>query len=190
VALIKLQTPVNITTFPVIKVNSQANLPADGDTLELYGFGRTSTDGPPSTVLKTLSSTYQACGSENAYMHVFADSSSGICFGDSGGPAVIGDTLYGVASFVRGGCAAGLPDGYARVSSYYGWIEGNVCAIGSDTTNFDCTLCGSLRSLASDRISSLVFGVQRSFQTVSSFLGFGTGYDDHDILIFPMGEHL
>jgi len=49
--------------------------------------------------------------------------------GDSGGPLVIRNsngtfTLIGVASFVSSaGCASGHPSGYARVTSFRGWIQ-------------------------------------------------------------------
>ncbi|XP_059045153.1 brachyurin-like [Achroia grisella] len=51
----------------------------------------------------------------------------GTCSGDSGGPLVTSSSgrniLIGVVSFgARAGCEAGLPAGYARVTSYVPWI--------------------------------------------------------------------
>lgn len=47
------------------------------------------------------------------------------CSGDSGGPLTVDDTLHiGVVSFVSGrGCASGDPSGYARTTSFLGWIR-------------------------------------------------------------------
>lgn len=55
----------------------------------------------------------------------------GTCGGDSGGPLTVGHpgprTLVGVTSFVSGaGCMAGHPAGFARVSSFRGWINANM----------------------------------------------------------------
>lgn len=49
----------------------------------------------------------------------------GICFGDSGGSLVVGDYVVGIASWVIP-CAQGYPDVYARVSSHFDWIVGEV----------------------------------------------------------------
>ncbi|XP_060568202.1 fibrinolytic enzyme, isozyme C-like [Ruditapes philippinarum] len=60
---------------------------------------------------------------------------SGSCTGDSGGPLVCGDDLVGVKSWVIYGChqdgVVTHPSVYARVSSFYNWVNakcGN-CAI-------------------------------------------------------------
>ncbi|KXJ74327.1 chymotrypsin-2 [Aedes albopictus] len=52
----------------------------------------------------------------------------GICGGDSGSPLVSDGKVIGIASFGVGylpgeGCAAGFPDGFARVSHFYNWIR-------------------------------------------------------------------
>ncbi|XP_030385072.1 serine protease 1-like [Scaptodrosophila lebanonensis] len=52
----------------------------------------------------------------------------GTCQGDSGGPLVThdGNKLVGVTSFVAAaGCQAGLPAGFARVTSHLDWIRDN-----------------------------------------------------------------
>lgn len=47
----------------------------------------------------------------------------GICDGDSGGPLInFKNQLVGVVNWSKP-CAVGHPDGYARLSYYYGWIE-------------------------------------------------------------------
>lgn len=52
------------------------------------------------------------------------------CQGDSGGPLVVnGNLLVGVTSFGRGCARARLPGVYARVSTYAGWIQQQICAV-------------------------------------------------------------
>lgn len=58
----------------------------------------------------------------------FTREGQGICGGDSGSPLVHDGKVIGIASFGVGylpgeGCAAGLPDGFARVSHFYSWIQ-------------------------------------------------------------------
>ena len=186
VALLKLESPVDTTEFPVINLNSDCNRPENCEALQLYGFGLTSNPGSPSDVLKVLESNYQWFGSGRPFIYVYADSSSGVCFGDSGGPAVIGNTQYGIASFVQGGCASGNADGYARVSTYYSWIEQQICAKSTDTANFSCTSAASWRNAIRDGASRLYFGVQGAVGGMVSLAGFGPSYSG-DILVFPMG---
>ncbi|KAL9701292.1 hypothetical protein quinque_004733 [Culex quinquefasciatus] len=64
-------------------------------------------------------------------MHIctFSREGQGVCGGDSGGPLASSDgTVIGVVSFGVGyppdkSCAAGLPDGFARVSHFNSWIR-------------------------------------------------------------------
>jgi secreted trypsin-like serine protease len=46
----------------------------------------------------------------------------GVCSADSGSPLVANNQVIGVVSF-GAPCATGIPDGYARVSFYYDWIQ-------------------------------------------------------------------
>ncbi|GAB0098105.1 hypothetical protein DMENIID0001_138040 [Sergentomyia squamirostris] len=55
----------------------------------------------------------------------FASLGQGLCFGDSGGPLIVGNTVVGIPSWVFPGCAQGRPDVYARVSSHRDWIYAN-----------------------------------------------------------------
>jgi secreted trypsin-like serine protease len=49
----------------------------------------------------------------------------GTCNGDSGGPLFYNGATHGVTSFVASaGCQSGLPDGFARVTGFLGWIAG------------------------------------------------------------------
>lgn len=44
--------------------------------------------------------------------------------GDSGGPLVWKNKLVGIANFVKP-CGEGVPDVFAKVSDFYGWIKKN-----------------------------------------------------------------
>lgn len=45
-----------------------------------------------------------------------------MCNSDSGGPLVINGVLVGVTSWGAGNCRGGVPDVFARVAHYVGWI--------------------------------------------------------------------
>ncbi|CAH0731258.1 unnamed protein product, partial [Brenthis ino] len=47
-----------------------------------------------------------------------------VCRGDSGGSLIAGGQLIGITSFVaQRGCQAGMPAGFARVTSFNAWIQ-------------------------------------------------------------------
>lgn len=54
----------------------------------------------------------------------------GACNGDSGGPAQVGDTVVGLASFVASGCLTHYPSAYVRISSYISWIQSTISSMG------------------------------------------------------------
>lgn len=56
-----------------------------------------------------------------------------ICQGDSGGPLTLSaqdgsHILVGVVSFTGNSCDQGLPQGFARVTSFRSWVETNIAA--------------------------------------------------------------
>ncbi|XP_055620584.1 chymotrypsin-1-like [Toxorhynchites rutilus septentrionalis] len=67
---------------------------------------------------------------QNGHICTLNREGEGICEGDSGSPLVSGGRVIGIANFGANygskECAAGLPDGFARVSYYYRWIENNI----------------------------------------------------------------
>ncbi|KAL8603805.1 hypothetical protein ACOMHN_058540 [Nucella lapillus] len=66
----------------------------------------------------------------NAQYHIcvkdIGDKYFGACNGDSGGPAQVGDTVIGLASFVARGCLPQYPSAYVRISTYISWIDSTV----------------------------------------------------------------
>ncbi|KPJ09997.1 Collagenase [Papilio machaon] len=110
-----------------------------GTFAQAAGFGKTS-DAAGITQGQVLSHaslqviTNAACqrsyGSGTVIASTLCTSGTGrsTCSGDSGGPLTINDTgrrvLIGVVSFGSSrGCQAGLPAGFARVTSFAGWIQ-------------------------------------------------------------------
>lgn len=101
----------------------------------LSGFGRTINGGPVAEKLKwtysnLISRTNCVLGTgitSAGTCCYFAERNTGVCNGDSGGPAVIEvdgvKHQTGVANFVVGGCAAGNPDGYANATYFWDWID-------------------------------------------------------------------
>lgn len=187
VAIIKLATSVDTNTYAPVTLNCDCNKPGLNAILQLYGYGLTSSGGTQPDNIQTLQTQMQCISSTITYISLLASDTSGACFGDSGGPAVIGNTQMGLASFVRGDCAIGNPDGYARISTYYSWIQEQVCAKGSDTTNFDCSACACARRAVADGFARLYFGAAGTYRAVSSFFGGGGPEPEGDVEVFPMG---
>jgi Trypsin len=143
VALIKLSNPVSTDTFPPIKLNDDCDTPfCQGTERTNYGMGAdVCQDCGQSPVLKFLNTEYQSSPSTMDVIYVKASDTSGACGGDSGGPLILdGNLQVGVVSFGSTDCASGRNDGFARVSSAFGWIQEKVCDLSSDPgDNFDCS---------------------------------------------------
>jgi secreted trypsin-like serine protease len=147
VAILKLRRAVSTLTYPPIELNDCGDTPFyNGTKMTSYGFGAISYDddagaGPQSALLKTVDLHYDSVDSTNNYIAALAERSffEDTCDGDSGGPLVLNGKLVGIVSFGFFGCAQGRWGGYARVSSYYGWIKDTVCDISSNPgRNFNC----------------------------------------------------
>ncbi|MEM9521515.1 MAG: trypsin-like serine protease [Actinomycetota bacterium] len=142
VALIQLETAVDLSRADVIPLHGSADAPHGTDAY-VTGWGRTATNGPASDVLKGADVTIDAsCGEWPERLRViepypydpdqFLCASawpSATCFGDSGGPLVVNEggvlMVAGIVSFGTEQCAQSptTPDVYARVSHHVGWIE-------------------------------------------------------------------
>lgn len=49
-------------------------------------------------------------------------SGHGVCNRDSGGPLALDNELVGIVNWSEG-CGTGKPEGYAKISYFYSWIE-------------------------------------------------------------------
>lgn len=54
------------------------------------------------------------------------EESVGMCVGDAGNALIAGGRVIGAVSWGYGGCGAGYPDVYTRISSHTAWINGIV----------------------------------------------------------------
>ena len=131
-----------------IPLNSDPSVPVEGQELISIGGGRTSADGPTSDVL--LEGRFVALSQETCAARLDGVSGAAfnlgdilcvdpgpndesICNGDSGGPLFTLDGVQvGVTSFGVGCEADLLPDGFARVSYFYDWIQDMICEISND----------------------------------------------------------
>lgn len=116
-----------------------------GEMVRASGFGRTSNRGAPPDILYKVglnAITNLRCRSAYNRMLIIPStlcasystrSGESTCQGDSGGPLTYTDAnntyLVGVTSFVSSrGCDSGAPSGFARVTSFLGWIESTMAA--------------------------------------------------------------
>ena len=135
VAILKLCDPVFVNSYA--EYNSDPNFPsATGEDLWIVGFGRTNPAGTLSTTLNKAKVDYlNDATCEARYSRykpeqtICADGpSTGICYGDSGGPLLdSSNKVVGFASFIIDTCASSYPDFFTRISSYAGWLDEQVC---------------------------------------------------------------
>jgi trypsin len=151
-ALCYLGEPIDITSDPArvtLKLNQDATVPADGEELQVTGFGdlASGSETYPTTLREALVPylTNAKCNDYSSYSGQITDAmmcagfdEGGIdsCQGDSGGPIIsrtdLGDGKYedilvGVVSWGYGCALAETPGVYARVSSNIPWIQEVVC---------------------------------------------------------------
>ncbi|XP_059485554.1 brachyurin-like [Neocloeon triangulifer] len=166
VTLIKLPSVVSFTSnISPVKLPSlyDATKNLEGTLATVSGFGRTSDSSSSSRDLKYTQVTvisYQSCASYYGSSVVVASTictkqiDTSTCQGDSGGPLVYKDSnnlwvQIGVVSFgSSSGCLAG-PSGFARVTSFLGWMSDK---IGQDLTG---TTSGGGGSSTADPTSSV-----------------------------------
>jgi secreted trypsin-like serine protease len=143
IMLLKLERSTTVTNHIVLNANDAA--PADNQTVRSMGWGGINANGDQSDVLKeanmiavSLVDCQSKWGREQDDM-VCASASprdARMCGGDSGGPLIMhgsdfnGDVQIGIASFIQGGVTCDmtqLPDVWARVSKFIGWMRMNLC---------------------------------------------------------------
>jgi trypsin len=155
-ALLKLQSPVTLSTTLELSINDSMGSPSNGQDLTVLGLGLTEEGNDASYANKLRDVDVQAidtadCNAGSAYDgEVFDDSmfcagaeggGKDSCQGDSGGPIVIRDgnkhIQVGVVSWGYGCAQKSYPGVYARVSSAHDWIKGVVC----DDWGSDASFC-------------------------------------------------
>ena len=136
--LVKLDSPVNTSVYPIIQLNQEPSLPQEDDMLTVIGFGVTKEEGDVSQTLQKVEvpmNSFELCNQqyggtvqdEIQFCAGFVEGGKDSCQGDSGGPIfeMRGSTpvQVGVVSFGEG-CAEPDKSGvYARVTGAYEWIQ-------------------------------------------------------------------
>uniref|UniRef100_A0A1Q3EV70 Putative trypsin-like serine protease n=1 Tax=Culex tarsalis TaxID=7177 RepID=A0A1Q3EV70_CULTA len=126
IALIKLSESIEYDELnQPIALYEGEDLAKDTEVV-ISGHGRTE-DSDFSELLKVnrmLVDDAASCGkNREGLMCTNQVVGNGVCFGDSGGPAVYEGRQVGVANFVQGGCGTENSDGYAKVTYYRDWID-------------------------------------------------------------------
>lgn len=144
--LLRLSTDPGL---PIAKMNSDNSMPSKHDIMRAYGFGKISSNGPPSKRVREGYLKYIDNGECSKRIWPSGDTSiwddvmcgdpyldngddieegSSICQGDSGGPLLdSSDMLLGVISWNFLCLSDELPDGFARVSYFHDWITEQIC---------------------------------------------------------------
>jgi secreted trypsin-like serine protease len=126
-----------VNNAKVALASEPSHTPGDGGSAIIRGWGRTDSDGPPSTLTNELLGLTQTITSSQCpagHVCAVATATQGVCNGDSGGPLraqgadgqwrQVGITSY-VSTRQQGACTGAGPDGYTRVANYFDWIQGN-----------------------------------------------------------------
>ena len=147
IALLELEEEVSddFTSFYPMKVPS----PGDEEALTagtpgtVYGFGDTTFGGSNSRLLRIAEVGYvehEQCAKDMSrwgitydMMCFGGDGRTDACSGDSGGPVIAHDKIFGVVSWGYRCAAKGFPGVYASVEDHLDWIEGH---IGNATLTF------------------------------------------------------
>jgi len=132
VALLRLSTPLTFDNrTSAIELNS-AVVPPGAEVLT-SGWGRVGRNAPLSNQLQFIQLIAISTAQCKRFIRNINDGilclahrrDSGVCSGDSGGPAVYQNRLVGVTNFVINTCATNAPDGFAKVSVQVPWIQSN-----------------------------------------------------------------
>ena len=134
-----------VSEFEPIELNEDDSLLREGDVLTISGWGRTSLDGPTTSLLMTVDVEYV---SNEQCVEIFEDfsdvvidewelcvfeDSKGACKGDSGGPLILPNgsnnapLLVGIVSWGVGCAYSIYPGVFVRVSHYRQWIKPQIC---------------------------------------------------------------
>jgi trypsin len=138
IMLVKL---ASLSSAPLVTLNTDPNLPLDGQAVTVIGFGFTSDGGDVSEELLEVEveaigfvdCNAQLPGSIFEETHICAGVAEGgkdSCSGDSGGPLLDSAATvlqYGLVSFGVGCAQPNTPGVYTRVSAYRDWIQSFIC---------------------------------------------------------------
>ncbi|XP_031636706.1 chymotrypsin-1-like [Contarinia nasturtii] len=118
-------------------IKYSSNFVNAGSVLLATGWGRLSAWGDAPQLLQVIKLTAisnDECEAIHgdivapSHLCTYTKVGEGVCSGDSGGPLVLGDEVVGLANWAVL-CALGYPDGFARISYLYDWIQKNIATL-------------------------------------------------------------
>ncbi|MFC7340753.1 S1 family peptidase [Saccharopolyspora griseoalba] len=126
-AVLKLAQPMPQRPLPMVQPgDTEAYRP--GTTARVYGWGRTSENGPSSDALRSVDvpinsdrsckDAYPNYDNRSMFCAGFPEGGKDACAGDSGGPIVSDGKLIGVVSYGTGCGRPGTPGVYTRLANY------------------------------------------------------------------------
>ncbi|KAL7734065.1 hypothetical protein ACLKA6_011750 [Drosophila palustris] len=130
-SLLKLSSSMTGTNIATIALAQQMPLP--GTKVLIGGWGATREGGSAVTNLRSVRVTvvqqrfcrrqYRGESTITRYMFCAGGRNKDTCSGDSGGPAVYNNQLYGITSFGLGCARPNYPGVYTRVGRIRGWVS-------------------------------------------------------------------
>lgn len=133
VAVLTLDQPVRYDTIPV---ESDRDVYRPGRLATVLGWGYTAEGGPSSPMLRQVevplvdddqcAATYREF--DSAIMVCAGDPQGGMdaCYGDSGGPLIVGNRLIGITSWGSGCARESTPGVFVRITAYHDEIAGQL----------------------------------------------------------------
>ncbi|XP_060529933.1 trypsin-3-like [Cylas formicarius] len=133
IAVITLKSAVNVSNAIPIQLDDADRVYVDGEVVTISGWGLPFSPFepiPPNVTigkypLSVINSTVVSCGDSSDSPDTILcirQNGGGICYGDSGGPAVINGKLAGIVS--SGICGSEkYPGAYTKISAFREWIR-------------------------------------------------------------------
>ena len=135
IALLHLSTPLELNNGNIRAVPLASQPLAAGSSIYISGWGHIRNGGPLGTQLKYVSAqsiTSKRCRqllgrTTKSLLCLRSNQGTGVCVGDSGGPAYNrnANRLVGVISFGVPPCGTYAPSGFAKISYHYSWLRAN-----------------------------------------------------------------
>lgn len=176
-ALLHLASATTATPVSLPSSYESSSL-SNGVSMTIYGWGETRSNVTSANASSTnqlqsasvaLSKNYDT---SNYPDHIFAlGSGTDTCYGDSGGPLLYDDTLYGITSFgYTTTCNASLPSGYTDVSYYITWINSEISSYTASSTSSSSTSTTASSSGSTSNSSSSGGGGSIGLAVIGFFL--------------------
>jgi trypsin len=158
IMLVKLSTPATLS--PIVTLNFDPSIPAEGDVVTVIGFGDTTDGGSPSSELLMVDvDTYSDDFCFNLYNSfipetmICAGTAAGgrdSCQGDSGGPLLTPDNVQiGLVSNGSGCARPDIPAIYTEIAGFQTYIRDGICG----KSTMSCVYSSLIATMMSSRFS-------------------------------------